>query len=62
VTTLESPWTPDITVYTATPITEGDFVYAGAAHPYLDTKGQTLIISYTNAASVIQVIKVTFSK
>ncbi|KAI0487714.1 hypothetical protein F4859DRAFT_465984 [Xylaria cf. heliscus] len=61
-TTLEGPWTPDVTVYTATPLAQGAYVYAGVAHPYLDTTGQTLTISYTNNANVIQVIKVTFSK
>ncbi|KAI1280248.1 hypothetical protein F5Y07DRAFT_396402 [Xylaria sp. FL0933] len=61
-TSIEGPWTPDITVYTATPKTAGDYVYAGVAHPYLDASGQTLTISYTNAAIAIEVIKVTFSK
>ncbi|KAI0813569.1 hypothetical protein GGR55DRAFT_676501 [Xylaria sp. FL0064] len=53
---------PDVTVYTTTPKAAGDYVYAGVAHPYLDTSGQTLTISYTNAAIAIEVIKVTFSK
>ncbi|KAI0173493.1 hypothetical protein GGR52DRAFT_543230 [Hypoxylon sp. FL1284] len=59
-TALEGPWTPDVKVYTATPIDDG-LVYAGVAHPYLDTTGQTLTISYTNN-NHIEVIRVTFSK
>ncbi|KAI1744697.1 hypothetical protein F4680DRAFT_405760 [Xylaria scruposa] len=61
-TSLQGPWTPDVTVYTATPLATGAYVYAGVAHPYLDTTGQTLTISYTNNAATIQVIKVMFSK
>ncbi|KAI0449360.1 hypothetical protein F5B21DRAFT_50732 [Xylaria acuta] len=61
-TTLEGPWTPDVKVFTVTPVANDAFVYAGVAHPYLDTTGQTLTISYSNSAAVIQVIKVTFSK
>ncbi|KAI0827819.1 hypothetical protein F5Y06DRAFT_308477 [Hypoxylon sp. FL0890] len=59
-TSLEGPWTPDVKVYTATPI-DGGLTYAGVAHPYLDISGQTLTISYTNN-NHIEVIKVTFSK
>ncbi|OTB01875.1 hypothetical protein M426DRAFT_323106 [Hypoxylon sp. CI-4A] len=59
-TSLEGPWTPDITVYTATPI-DGGLTYAGVAHPYLDTSSQTLTISYTNN-NHIEVIRVAFSK
>ncbi|KAK0628785.1 hypothetical protein B0T17DRAFT_505415 [Bombardia bombarda] len=55
---LEGPWTPDVQVYTATPI-DGGLVYAGVAHPYLDTTGRTLVISYTNN-NHIEVIKVVF--
>ncbi|KAI1374360.1 hypothetical protein F4677DRAFT_461417 [Hypoxylon crocopeplum] len=57
---LEGPWTPDVKVYTATAI-DGGLIYAGVAHPYLNSSGQTLTISYTNS-NHIQVIKVTFSK
>ncbi|OTB10067.1 hypothetical protein K445DRAFT_78519 [Daldinia sp. EC12] len=59
-TSLEGPWTPDVKVYTATPI-DGGLTYAGVAHPYLDPSGQTLTISYTNN-NHIEVLKVTFSK
>ncbi|KAI1323883.1 hypothetical protein F5Y16DRAFT_327639 [Xylariaceae sp. FL0255] len=59
-TTIEGPWTPDITVFTATAINNG-YVYAGVAHPYLDTSGKTLTISFSNDASVIQVVKLTFN-
>ncbi|ORY61664.1 uncharacterized protein BCR38DRAFT_396713 [Pseudomassariella vexata] len=59
-TKLEGPWTPDVKVFHATP-NNGGLVYAGVAHPYLDTSGQTLVISYTNN-NKIEVIKVKFSK
>ncbi|KAI1101741.1 hypothetical protein F4804DRAFT_354244 [Jackrogersella minutella] len=59
-TALEGPWTPDVKVYTATPI-DGGMTYAGVAYPYLDTSGRTLTISFTND-NHIEVIKVTFSK
>lgn len=55
----ESPWSDDVIVYV--PTLDGPYAYAGVAHPYLDSTGQTLTISYTNAPNVIQVIKVTFS-
>ncbi|KAI0376443.1 hypothetical protein F5Y04DRAFT_210211 [Hypomontagnella monticulosa] len=58
-TALEGPWTPDVKVYTATPI-DGGLTYAGVAHPYLDSSGRTLTISYTNN-NRIEVIRVTFS-
>ena len=56
----EGPWSADVIVYE--PKLLGDFAYAGVAHPYLDSTGQTLTISYTNAPNVIEVIKVTFSR
>ncbi|KAI1403956.1 hypothetical protein F4819DRAFT_186187 [Hypoxylon fuscum] len=59
-TALEGPWTPDVKVYTATPI-DGGLTYAGVAYPYLDTTGQTLTIAYTNN-NHIEVIRVAFSK
>ncbi|KAI0846353.1 hypothetical protein F5Y00DRAFT_272011 [Daldinia vernicosa] len=59
-TLLEGPWTPDVKVFTATPI-DGGLTYAGVAHPYLDPSGQTLTISYTNN-NHIEVLKVTFSR
>lgn len=59
-TSLEGPWTPDVKVYTGTPI-DGGLTYAGVAHPYLDASGKTLTISFTNN-NHIEVIKVTFSK
>ncbi|GAP92754.1 putative conserved secreted protein [Rosellinia necatrix] len=59
-TSIEGPWTPDVAVYEDKPINNG-FVYAGVAHPYLDTSGRTLVISWTNA-NTNPVVKVTFSK
>lgn len=55
---LEGPWTPDIEVYTATPI-DGGLVYAGVAHPYLDPSGKTLVMSFTNN-NRIEVVKAWF--
>ena len=54
----EGPWSADVIVYE--PKLLGPHAYAGVAHPYLDSTGQTLTISYTNAPNVIEVIKVTF--
>ncbi|ORY61774.1 uncharacterized protein BCR38DRAFT_348580 [Pseudomassariella vexata] len=56
----EGPWSPDVKVFTATPI-DGGMTYAGVAHPYLDESGQTLTISYTNNNN-IEVLKVSFYK
>ncbi|KAK4466810.1 hypothetical protein QBC42DRAFT_342690 [Cladorrhinum samala] len=55
----EGPWTPDIEVYTATPI-DGGLVYAGVAHPYHDPSGNSLVISFTNN-NHIEVIEVEFN-
>ena len=55
---LEGPWTPDVSVYTATPI-NGGLVYAGVAHPYHDPTGKTLVVSYTNN-NHIEVIRIVF--
>ncbi|KAK1755510.1 hypothetical protein QBC47DRAFT_190394 [Echria macrotheca] len=57
-TSLEGPWTPDVEVYTTTPIDNG-LVYAGVAHPYLDPSGKTLVMSFTNNNN-IEVIKASF--
>lgn len=54
----DGPWTEDVKVYTATPIDNG-LAYAGVAHPYLDTTGQTLTVSFTNN-NHHQVLKITF--
>lgn len=56
----EGPWTSDVTVYTVK-ANSNKFAYAGAAYPFLDTSGKTLVISYTNYPNVIEVIKVEFS-
>lgn len=54
----DGPWSEDVKVYTATPIDNG-LAYAGVAHPYLDTTGQTLTVSFTNN-NHHQALKVTF--
>jgi hypothetical protein len=55
---LEGPWTPDLEIYTTTPIDDG-LVYAGVAHPYLDSSGMSLVVSYTNN-NRIEVVKAWF--
>lgn len=57
-TALEGPWTPDVKVYTATPI-EGGLTYAGLAYPFLDESGDTVTLAYTNNNRT-EVIKVSF--
>jgi len=56
----EGPWSSDVIVYEVK-CNENGFAYAGAAHPYLDPSGKTLVISYTNYPNIIETIKVTFS-
>ncbi|KAK0616478.1 hypothetical protein B0T14DRAFT_435101 [Immersiella caudata] len=55
---LEGPWTPDLEIYTTTPIDDG-LVYAGVAHPYLDSSGKSLVVSFTNN-NRIEVVKAWF--
>ncbi|KAI9660126.1 MAG: hypothetical protein M1821_001478 [Bathelium mastoideum] len=57
----EGPWSEDVTVYTATIKDLGGMVYAGVSHPYLDSTGKTLTISYTNYPADTEAIKVTFN-
>jgi hypothetical protein len=55
----EGPWTNDVQVWTAKSVGAG-YTYAGVAHPYFDTTGKTLIVSYTNSPNVNEVVKVNF--
>jgi len=58
----EGPWTADVLAYSPTLLEANGYAYAAVAHPYLDSTGKTLTISYTNSPNVIQVIKVNFTK
>ncbi|KAF9889563.1 hypothetical protein FE257_007273 [Aspergillus nanangensis] len=55
----EGPWTDDVSLYTPQPY-PGGMVYAPGVHPYTDSTGETMTISYTNN-NHIQVIKATFN-
>ncbi len=56
----EGPWSDPITLYQATPITPGSAIYAAVPHPYFDTTGQTLVVTFTNHPNMIQAIRATF--
>ena len=56
----EGPWTPDVLVFRDNAIDNG-FVYAGVAHPYLDSTGKTLTVSWTNN-NHIRVAKIDFTR
>jgi hypothetical protein len=56
----EGPWSGDVVVWNATFRSAG-FIYAGVAHPYFDTTGKTLTVSYTNSPNVNEVVKITFA-
>jgi hypothetical protein len=55
----EGPWAVDIPAYNANP-PSGKLIYAGVAHPYLDTSGKTLTVSYTKESNIIEVVKISF--
>ena len=54
------PWSDNTTLYQATPITKGSTTYAAVPHPYFDTTGKTLVVTFTNHPNTIQAAKVTF--
>lgn len=54
----EGPWSESVTLYEATPITEGSSIYAAAPQPYFDTTGKTLVVTFTNNPNCIQAINV----
>ena len=54
----EGPWSDPITLFQATPITEGSAVYAAVPHPYYDPSGKSLVVTFTNHPNTIQAIKI----
>ncbi|KAF2666812.1 hypothetical protein BT63DRAFT_404016 [Microthyrium microscopicum] len=57
----EGPWSADVIAWTPTKFYSAGYIYAGVAHPYLDTSGKTLTVSYTNNPNVNDVVKITFA-
>jgi hypothetical protein len=57
----EGPWSDAVTLYQATPITDGSSIYAAVPHPYHDPTGKSLVVTFTNHPNVIQAINVVFS-
>jgi hypothetical protein len=57
----EGPWSDSVTLYQATPITNGSSIYAAVPHPYYDLTGKSLVVTFTNYPNVIQAINVVFS-
>ena len=56
----EGPWSDAVTLYQATPITNGSSIYAAAPQVQYDLSGQTLVVCYTNHPNCVQAVKVTF--
>jgi Domain of unknown function (DUF4185) len=54
----EGPWSEPITLYQAKPLTKGSSIYAAVPHPYYDTTGKTLVVTFTNHPNTIQAIRV----
>jgi hypothetical protein len=57
----EGPWSDAMTLYQATPLTNGSSIYAAVPHPYFDETGKTLVVTFTNHPNTIQAVRVTFS-
>ena len=52
------PWSDPVTLYQATPITEGSSAYAAIPHPYFYEDGKQLIVTFTNHPNLIQAARV----
>jgi beta-xylosidase len=52
------PWSDPITLYQATPVTNGSSIYAAVPHPYYDESGKNLVVTFTNHPNVIQAVNV----
>jgi hypothetical protein len=52
------PWSDPVTLYQATPITNGSSIYAAVPHPYHDETGKTLVVTFTNHPNLIQAAKI----
>ena len=57
----EGPWSDPITLYQATPLTEGSSIYAAVPHPYYDETGKTLVVTFTNHPNTIEAVRVAFA-
>jgi hypothetical protein len=57
----EGPWSDPITLYQATPLTDGSSIYAAVPHPYFDESGKTLVVTFTNHPNTIQAVRVVFA-
>lgn len=58
----EGPWSDPVTVFQATPITNGSSIYSPAPHTYYDPSGKTLVVTYTNDPNCIQAINVVCTR
>lgn len=54
----EGPWSGPVTLFQATPITQGSSIYSAAPQPQYDVTGKTLVVTFTNFPNVIQAINV----
>ena len=52
----EGPWSDAVTLYQATPLTNGSSIYAAVPHPYFDPAGKSLVVTFTNHPNVIQAV------
>ncbi|KAJ9613216.1 hypothetical protein H2200_003158 [Cladophialophora chaetospira] len=57
----EGPWSDPITLYQATPLTNGSSIYAAVPHPYYDESGKTLVVTFTNHPNTIQAVRIVFT-
>jgi hypothetical protein len=55
------PWSDPVTLYQATPITNGSSIYAAVPHPYYDESGKNLVVTFTNHPNLIQAVNVVSS-
>ncbi|EXJ55494.1 hypothetical protein A1O7_08421 [Cladophialophora yegresii CBS 114405] len=57
----EGPWSDPITLYQATPLTDGSSIYAAVPHPYFDESGKSLVVTFTNHPNTIQAVRIVFA-
>jgi hypothetical protein len=55
------PWSDPVTLYQATPITNGSSIYAAVPHPYYDETGKNLVVTFTNHPNLIQAANIVSS-
>lgn len=56
--TPTGPWSDPVTLYQATPITNGSSIYAAVPHPYYDESGKNLVVTFTNHPNLIQAVNI----